>query len=234
MSPRIGADARKPVPLSRERVLRGAIAIADAAGVDALTMRSLAERLGVKPMALYHHITNKDEILDSIVDVVFSEIELPPADAHWRSALRHRAMSARTVLRRHSWAAPLMESRTRPGPATLRHHDAVIGTLRRGGFSIQMTAHAYALLDSYVYGSALQEAGLPFDTPDDVAEVTEAIIAQFPSPEEYPHLAELAVEHVLQPGYDYGDEFEFGLDLILDGLDRLRDAGAPGMSAHAR
>ena len=115
-------------------------------------MRSLAEKLGVKPMALYHHITNKNEILDGIVDVVFSEIDLPQADADWRSALRDRAMSARSVLRRHSWAAPLMESRTNPGPATLRHHDAVIGTLRRGGFSIQMTAHAYALLDSYVYG----------------------------------------------------------------------------------
>lgn len=224
MSPKTAADARKRVRLNRERVLRAAIAIADTAGVEALTMRSLAGELGVKPMALYHHVANKDEILDGIVDVVFSEIDLPPVDVDWRSALRHRGVSARRVLRRHSWAAPLMESRSNPGPATLRHHDAVIGTLRRGGFSLQMTAHAYALLDSYIYGFALQEAGLPFDTPGDVAEVAESIVAQFPSSEEYPHLAELVTGHILQPGYDYGDEFEFGLDLILDGLDSLRDS----------
>ena len=222
MSAKAGADVRKRVPLSRERVLHGAVAVADTAGIDALTMRSLAGELGVKPMALYHHISSKDEILDGIVDLVFGEIDLPPVDVDWRSALRHRGVSARSVLRRHSWAAPLMESRANPGPATLRHHDAVIGTLRGGGFSIQMTAHAYALLDSYIYGFAVQEAGLPFDSPEEVAEVTETMMAQFPSPEEYPHLAELAIEHILQPGYDYGDEFEFGLDLILDGLDRLR------------
>jgi AcrR family transcriptional regulator len=171
-------------------------------------------------MTLYHHVANKDEILDGIIDVVFSEIELPPADADWRSAMRRRAISARRVLARHPWATPLMESRTNPGPATLRQHDSVIGTLRRAGFSIQMTAHAFSLLDSYVYGFAVQEAGLPFDSPEAVPEVADAILAQFPS-EEYPHLAELATEHVLQPGYDYGNEFEFGLDLILDGLEML-------------
>ncbi len=150
----------------------------------------------------------------------FGEIDLPPADADWRSAMRHRAISARRVLARHPWAIPLMESRTTPGPATLRQHDSVIGMLRRAGFSIQMTAHAYSLLDSYVYGFALQEASLPFDTPETVQDVAEAILAQFPT-QEYPHLAELATEHILQPGYDYGDEFEFGLDLLLDSLDRL-------------
>jgi AcrR family transcriptional regulator len=227
MSPEAGAEAQKRVPLSRERVLRGAIAVADAAGIGSLTMRSLAQELGVKPMTLYHHVANKDEILDGIIDVVFSEIELPPADADWRSAMRRRAISARRVLARHPWATPLMESRTNPGPATLRQHDSVIGTLRRAGFSIQMTAHAFSLLDSYVYGFAVQEAGLPFDSPEAVPQVADAILARFPS-EEYPHLAELATEHVLQPGYDYGNEFEFGLDLVLDGLERLlncTDAG---------
>ncbi len=222
MPPPARTDARQRVPLSRDRVLGGAIAVADAAGIDALTMRSLAQQLGVKPMALYHHIAGKEEILDGIVDVVFSEIDLPPADMGWRAALRHRAMSARRALRRHPWAAPLMESRTSPGPATLRHHDAVIGTLRRGGFTIAMTAHAYSLLDSYIYGFALQEAGLPFDSPEEVPAVAESVLAQF-SADDYPHLAELTTGYVLQPGYDYGDEFEFGLDLILDGLDRLRD-----------
>ena len=220
MSLEAGADAEQRVPLSRERVVRGAIAIADAAGIGALTMRSLAQELGVKPMSLYHHVANKEEILDGIIDVVFSEIDLPSADADWRLAMRHRAISARRVLTRHPWATPLMESRTNPGPATLRQHDSVIGTLRRAGFSIQMTAHAYSLLDSYVYGFALQEAALPFNSPDAVPDVAEAILAQFPS-EEYPHLAELATAHVLQPGYDYGNEFEFGFDLILDGLNRL-------------
>jgi AcrR family transcriptional regulator len=220
MSREAGANAERRVPLSRERVLRGALAVAEAAGIGSLTMRSLAQALGVKPMSLYHHVANKEEILDGIIDVVFSEIDLPPADADWRSAMRHRAISARSVLARRPWAIPLMESRTTPGPATLRQHDSVIGTLRRAGFSIQMTAHAYSLLDSYVYGFALQEASLPFDTPETVPDVAQAILAQF-STEKYPHLAELATEHILQPGYDYGDEFEFGLDLILDGLERL-------------
>jgi AcrR family transcriptional regulator len=221
MSQQAGVDAQARAPLSRERVFRGAIAIADGAGIGALTMRSLARELGVKPMSLYHHVANKEEILDGIIDVVFSEIELPPADAGWRSAIRQRAISARRVLARHPWATPLMESRTNPGPATLRQHDSVIGTFRRAGFSIQMTAHAFSLLDSYVYGFAIQEAGLPFTGPDAAADVTESILAQFLPSEKYPHLAELATEHVLQPGYDHGDEFEPGLDFILDGFDRL-------------
>jgi len=219
MSPNAGADADKRVPLNRDRVLHGAMAVADAAGIGSLTMRSLAQELGVKPMSLYHHVANKEKILDGIIDVVFSEIEPPPADADWRSAMRHRAIAARSVLRRHPWATPLMESRANPGPATLRYHDSVIGTLRSAGFSIAMAAHFYSLFDSYVYGFALQEASLPFD-PATAPDIAGAILAQFPSGE-YPYLAELTTEHVLQPGYDYGDEFEFGLDLILDGFERL-------------
>ncbi len=156
--------------LSRERVVEGAVAIADARGIAALTIRSLAQHLGVKPMSLYYYVANKSEILDAIVDVVFSEIDLPTVDGDWRSEVRLRATSARHVLRRHSWAIGLLESRTSPGPATLRHHDAMLGTLRGAGFSIEMTAHAYALIDSYVYGFALQEAALPFDGPDTVAD----------------------------------------------------------------
>jgi AcrR family transcriptional regulator len=211
------------IPLNRQRLLRGAMALADSAGLAALTMRSLAKQLEVKPMTLYHHVANKEEILDGIIDVVFEEIELPGDDADWRSAMRRRAISARHVLARHPWATPLMESRANPGPANLRHHDAVIRTLRRSGFSIPLTAHAYSMLDAYIYGFALQEASLPFDK-ESAPEVTEAIMAHFPA-DAYPYLAELAVEHVLQPGYDYGDEFEFGLDLILDAFDRLLHAG---------
>src|ERR1039457_3625465 len=204
-------------PLSRERVLRGAVAVADEGGIGSPTMRPPAPGLGVKPRSLYHHVANKDEILDGIVDLVFSEIELPSPDGDWRPEMHRRAISARLVLRCHPWAIGLMESRSTPGPATLRHHDATIGTLRGAGFSVQMTAHAYALLDSYIYGFALQEASLPFN-PETVTEATEAIMQQFAG--EYPHLTEMATEHILQPGYDFGDEFEIGLTVILDALAR--------------
>jgi AcrR family transcriptional regulator len=209
------------VPLSRERILRGAVAVADAAGIGALTIRSLARELGVKPMSLYHYVAGKDEILDGIVDLVFSEIDLPVPGGDWKSELRQRAVSARRALRRHPWAIGLMESRTNPGPATLRHHDATLGTLRAAGFSVAMTAHAYALLDSYTYGFALQEAALPFN-PETVAVAAEAMTRQMAGA--YPHLAELTTEHILRPGYDFGSEFEIGLSVILDAL---RPAGQP-------
>lgn len=208
----------KRAPLSRERVLHAAIAVADAGSLASLTIRSLADELGVKPMSVYHHVANKEAIIDGIIDVVFSEIELPPADADWRSAQRRRAHSARAALRRHPWATPLMESRSQPGPATLRHHDAVLASLRSGGFSIPLAGHAYSLLDSYIYGFALSEAALPF-TPQDVGDVVVDFLAQFPA-QQYPHLFEFATQRVMQPGYDYGAEFDFGLELILDALER--------------
>jgi AcrR family transcriptional regulator len=211
-------DSREERPrLSRERVLRGAVAVADAGGIGSLTIRTLSQSLGVKPMSVYYYVANKDEILDGIVDLVFSEIELPAAGGDWRTEIRRRADSARRVLRAHPWAIGLMESRTSPGPATLRHHDAVIATLRAAGFSLALTAHAYALLDSYTYGFALQEVGLPFDGSDTVADVAGPIMERFSSGE-YPHLVEMATDYYLRPGYDFGDEFEWGLNLILDAL----------------
>jgi AcrR family transcriptional regulator len=174
-------------------------------------------------MSLYHHVANKDDILDGIVDVVFGEIELPAGEAGWEAAMRRRAISAREALRRHPWAIGLMESRRSPGPANIRHHDAVLGVLRNAGFPVELAAHAYSLLDSYIYGFALQEASLPFHTPEETAEVAQEIMAAFPA-DDYPHLAEIATEHALQPGYDYGNEFLYGLDLILDGLARARAA----------
>lgn len=217
MSKPIRDSGQERAPLSRERVLRGAVAVADAGGIGSLTIRSLAQELGVKPMSVYHHVANKDEILDGIVDLVFSEIELPSADGDWRSEMRRRALSARRVLRRHPWAIALLQSRINPGPATLRHHNAIIGALRGAGFSVEMTAHAYALIDSYVYGFALSEAALPINGPETVAEVAESMNQQV-SADEYPHLAEFVIEHVLKPGYDFGGEFDFGLDVILDAL----------------
>jgi AcrR family transcriptional regulator len=220
MAPRTRPATRPRIPLNRERVLRAAVAFADESGIGPLSMRRLGEALGVEAMSLYNHVANKDELLDGMVDLVFGEIDLPPGGAGWKAAMRERAVSARQALARHRWAIGLMESRTSPGPATLRHHDTVIGSLRQAGFSIEMAAHAFSVLDSYIYGFALQEASLPFHTAEEAAEVAEMIMKRMP-PDEYPHLTELAVEHVLQPGYDYGDEFEFGLDLILDGLTPL-------------
>src|SRR5712692_295237 len=211
--------AERRVPLSRERVLRAAFDRTDNDGVEALSMRKLAQELGVEAMSLYRHVRNKGDIVDGMVDLVFAEVGLPAMDVDWKTAMRHRAISAREVLARHPWAIGLMESRSRPGPATLRHHDAVIGCLREAGFSIEMTAHAYSVLDSYIYGFAHQESNLPFDTAEETKEVADAILHQLLAGE-YPHLIELTTEHVLKPGYDYGNEFEFGLDLILDGLER--------------
>lgn len=208
--------------LSRDLVLQAAMAIADADGIGSLTIRSLAQRLGVKPMSVYYYVASKDDILDAIVDLVFSEIELPDPNGHWRTEVLKRAHSARAALRAHPWAIGLMESRTSPGPVTLRHHDAVIATLRRAGFSEALTAHAYALLDSYVYGFALQEAGLPFQGTDSVADVAEPIMAQF-SAGEYPHLVQMATDYYLRPDYNFGDEFSWGLEVICDGLGRQHE-----------
>ena len=213
---------RSRTPLSRERVLKTALALADASGIESLTMRKLGEAVGVEAMSLYNHVPSKGDLLDGLIDLVFSEIELPSGADGWKTAMRQRAISARAVLSRHRWAIGLMESRTSPGPATLRHHDAVIGCLRKAGFPVALAAHAYSALDSYIYGFALQEASLPFDTSEQTSELAQAMVAQFPA-DEYPHLAEFTFSHVLRPGYDYGSEYEFGLDLILDGLERALD-----------
>ena len=219
------------IPLSRDRVLRAAAAFADEYGIEALSMRKLAHAVGVEAMSLYNHVASKDDLLDGMIDLVFAEIELPSAAGGWKRAMRQRAMSVRAVLARHRWAIGLMESRTSPGPATLRHHDAVLGCLREAGFSLELAAHAYAALDSYIYGFTLQERGLPFDTPQQSAALAQVMLARFPAGQ-YPHLAEFMFGHVLQPGYDYGDEYEFGLDLILDGLERAhRTAQSPNRAA---
>ena len=217
--------AEERTPLGRERVLEGAVGLADQVGIDAFTMRKLADFLGVKPMSIYHHISSKEQIVDGMVDMVFSEIDLPPEDLDWKAAIRQRCVSAREVLNRHRWAAPLMESRTSPGPASLRHHDSVIGCLRRGGLSFELTAHAYAIIDSYLYGFALQEANLPFGGGEEIGELAEDIMSAMPV-EEYPHFVEFTVNVALQPGYSFGKSFEYGLDLIIEGLAQATVAGA--------
>jgi AcrR family transcriptional regulator len=199
-------------------VLSGAVALADEIGIDEMTIRRLAEALDVKPMTIYHHVPNKEAIIDGMVDLVFSEIRQPDPELDWKAAIRRRCVSARVVLAQHRWAAPYMESRTSPGPATLSHHNAVIGCLRRE-MSIEMTAHAYATLDAYVYGFALQEATMPATGGEELAALANEIIELSPW-DEYPHLGEFTTKHVMQPGYDFTKEFDFGLDLILDGLER--------------
>jgi AcrR family transcriptional regulator len=208
-------------PVTRERALQVACQLADEGGLETLTMRRLAEALGVEAMSLYHHVPNKDAILDGMVDLIFEEISLPAAGLDWRSAMRQRAASVRAVLLRHPWALSVMESRATPGHATLAHHDAVLGCLRAGGLSLQLTAHAYAVLDSYIYGFIHTELSLPFQTAEQTHEVAAAIFARMPQGV-FPHLAELTLQHVLKPGYAYGNEFDFGLELILDGLERAR------------
>ncbi len=193
------------------------MAHADEAGLEGFTMRRLAQLLDVVPMALYRHVANKDDLIDGMVDLVFAEVELPASAIEWKAWMRQRAISVRTALTRHPWAIGLMESRRRPGPATLRHHDAVIGRLRGSGFSIGMAAHAYSLMDAYIYGFAMNQTSMPSDPGMGTSELAAVMVEQFPS-DEFPHLAEFTFQHVMQPGYDYGDEFEYGLDLILDGL----------------
>ena len=202
--------------LSRDQVLRAAVGLADEGGIDALSMRKLGQALGVEAMSLYNHVKGKPDLVDGMIDIVFSEIGLPADGSGWKQAMRERAVSARQVLGRHRWAIGLMESRQSPGPATFRHHEAVLSCLRAAGFSVELTAHAYSLLDSYIYGFALQEASLPFSSGDAAAD---EIAGHMPA-SEYPRLAEIAAVHILQPGYQYGDEFEIGLDLILEALDR--------------
>jgi len=219
----VSKEALRRAPLTRARVLQTAVDRADQGGLEALTMRKLGQELGVEAMALYHHFANKEDLVDGMVDLVFSEINLPDAVGDWSAAMRQRAISVRDALLRHRWAISLMESRRTPGRANLRHHDAVIGSLRAGGFDIAMAAHAYSLLDSYIYGFALTRLNLPFQSSEEVGEVAETMLAPFPAGE-YPHLVEILTDHVMKPGYDYGDEFEYGLDVILDGLKRAREA----------
>ena len=217
-------SAQPRLPLSRERVLDAAIVLADTGGIDSLSMRRLAEELGVKAMSLYNHVTDKDDILDGIVDLVFGEIAVQSDLNDWQQIMRLRANSAHQALLRHPWASPLMQSRTNPGPATLRHHDAVIGSLRAAGFTIHLAAHAFSVIDSYIYGFAQQQQNLTYTTAEEASVVAQDILRQLPA-DTYPHLAELIVEHARQPDYDYSKEFDFGLDLILNGLEVLSRDG---------
>jgi AcrR family transcriptional regulator len=205
-------------PLNRGRIVEAAVTLADAGGFESLTMRNLADELDAAPMALYRHVANKEDLLDDMVDVVFGEMYPPAIGGDWKTELRERGISARVTLRRHPWAVGLMETRMHPGPASAVHHNATMGCLREAGFSFRDAVHVYSLLDSYTYGFALQEQTIPFETPEESAEMAKTTVGERGA--EYPYLAEVVVE-LGKRGYDYAEEFEFGLEFILDGLERL-------------
>jgi AcrR family transcriptional regulator len=218
MATQVRPSAKPRVRLSRDRVLRVAVQIADKNGIESLTMRNLAQRHGVEAMTLYHYVANKDDILKDIVDLVVSEIDVPSEGGDWRTALRRSAISAHQVLLRHPWACSLMMSPARIGPARLRYMESLLGRLREAGFSAEMTHHAYHALDSHILGFTMWEVGYSTgikELPDSGATLRRQM-----SLDEYPYL----VEHMGQHGKpSRGDgEFGFGLDLILNGLEKIR------------
>jgi len=213
------SNAERRVPLSRERVLRAAVALADRSGIESLTMRRLGQELGVEAMSLYNHVANKDDILDGIVDLVLSDIDVPPTGTDWKTAMRQRAISAHAVLLAHPWAAMLIMSRFNIGPGMTRYLDATLGRLREGGFSIEGALDAWHTLDSHLYGFTLQQLNLPFGVEE--TQVSADVLGQLPA-DEFPHVVEVITE-IMRSGRE--EDFEFGLDLILDGLERTLDQG---------
>src|SRR3954454_19199343 len=218
---RRSAEAANRAPVNRQRTLEVAMAVADSEGIEAVTMRRLARELGVEAASLYHHVDGKEQILDGLVEFVAREIELPKPSADWRKAISQRANHTRAGLLRHPWAVSLMASRNSPGPATLALLEAGIRCFREGRFSVLSAAHAISTVDSYVHGFVLQEVNLPFRNESELAAMTAAIMDTFPA-SQFPYLVELTVQHVLQPGYDYGKEFDVGLTVVLNGVAALR------------
>jgi AcrR family transcriptional regulator len=216
-------EASVRAPLTKERILRAAIELADRGGIESLTMRKLADELGVGAMSLYHYVPNKEQLVDGMVEIVFGEIEVPSTGGDWKAALRRRAASTRAALKRHRWANGQMEGRATTGPANARLHDAVLGVLREAGFSIEMTVQAYSVQDAYIYGFALQEKTLPFESAEESAAVAEGQSWEIEAlADQFPYLAEVVAGHVAKVGYDFDEAFEYGLDLILEGLERRR------------
>lgn len=207
-------------PLSRERILQTALRLADEGGLEALSMRKVAQELGVKAMSLYNHVASKDDIIDGMVDIVVGKIDLPRFDLDWKIAMRQRALSAHEVLLKHPWAAIAIMSRINIGPAMLRYVDRTIGCLREAGFSWKMADHAWNAIDSHIYGFTLQELNFPVEASA-YAETAESFIAHIP-PDQYPYMHQLSL-YIIDGSYDGLYDFEFGLDFVLDGLDRLRE-----------
>lgn len=203
-------------PLTKKRILESAVRVADRGGLVAVSMRSVARQAGVEAMSLYHHVANKQAVLDALAGWAFEQIPLPAAEGDWRAEMAARARAAREVLSAHPWALGLLESRSNPAVAVLAHHNATLGSLRSGGFSVLLASHAYSLLDAYVFGFVLTEQNLPFEEGQDAEEF--AVALEVPG-DEFPHLAELIRERIIGGAYDFADEFEVGLEMILDQLE---------------
>jgi AcrR family transcriptional regulator len=204
--------------LTREGVLRAAIALADERGIEALSMRKLGQELGVEAMSLYNHVANKDDLLGSIKDLIVDEIDLPAGGGDWQAAMRRSAISAHRVLRRHPWVCGLW-TRATPGPAQLRYMESLLACLRDGGFGVETTYHGYHVLDLYVVGFTIQQLSYEFEA-EQIGQVAADFLAEL-STEDYPHMSEHVRQHI--EGREHDSEFEFGLDLILDGLARMRE-----------
>src|SRR5918999_3766217 len=215
------------VPLSRERVLDAAIGLADREGIGALTMRRLAQELGVEAMTLYYYVANKDAILNGIAEIVMGEIELPSPGEEWRAALRKTALSAYDILTRHPWAANLILAVAEVTPARLRYMDGILGTLRQAGFSESQTDHGYHALESHIMGFALWEVSMALGSADDLKALAAGFLEHLPV-DEYPWVAEHVHQHLKPRRANDEGEFAFGLDLILDGLERMRSASQAG------
>ena len=219
MAKTIDSDTPPQVPLSRERVLRAAIRMADEGGIESLSMRKLAQDLGVQAMSLYNHVANKDDILDGIVDIVTSEIEVPNLGVDWKIAMRRRATSAHEVLVRHPWATMAIVSRANVGPGMLRYVDATLGCLYEAGFSLEMADRVWNAIDSHIYGFTLQELNFPFEAAE-YSEVAKTGLSLIPA-DKYPYLNRLT-HYVIEGRYDGIHDFDFGLELLLNGLDKFR------------
>ncbi|GGJ46691.1 TetR/AcrR family transcriptional regulator [Deinococcus roseus] len=216
--PRPPKNHTSRLPLTRERALQVAVQLADQGGLEALTMRKLAQTLGVEAMSLYHHIPGKEDILDGMVEQIFADMAWQESDPGWKGTMRNRAYRMREVLLLHPWATALMVSRSRPGAMTLRHLNDTLGCLRAGGFSVALAAHALSLLDSYIYGFVMQEVQLPFQNEAEKDQMVTGVLQHMPA-DVYPHFVELTLQQVVQPGYRYGSEFDYGIELLLDSLE---------------
>ena len=225
MSPSQGAERRRRGSsgrgLSRELIVDAALRSIDLHGTQGLSMRRLAQDLGVEAMSLYHHVQNKDAMVDGLADWIFARLGLPPKDQSWRDYLVDRAHAQRRELRQHPWALGMLESRSNPGIGVLRHHDAVLGVLRRAGFEIPLAAHTFSVVDAYVFGFVLTELNLPFTGGSNADDFVDALALP---EDEFPYMSEFVAAYIVGTDYDYGDEFAIGLGIILDEVERRREA----------
>ena len=214
-------DTEPRLPLSRDRILQAALAIAAETGIASLTMRRLGQTLGFEAMSLYNHVTNKDDVIDGILDLVLAESELPSLKEEWDTAIRSSAISVHQALRRHPWACTLLMSPDHMRPARLRYMDALLGSLRQAGFSAETTYHAYHVIDAHIFGFSFWQTSHSY-TADDVSNLT-ATLEQIIPADDYPHLHEHAQQHLTDGPQHEVNAFEYGLDLILDGLKKTHD-----------